>query len=91
METEWKGAGAKAGVEVWRVEKLAVRRQTPTEFGHFYSGDSYIVLNTYQKPGSPALLYNLHFWLGQYTSQASELSSSITKLNRKSSLIAISR
>jgi gelsolin len=37
--------------------------------GTFYTGDSYIVLNTYKKQGSDQLLYDVHFWLGKYTTQ----------------------
>jgi len=40
------------------------------EYGKFYSGDSYIVLHTYKKnPDAAALSWNLHFWLGDETSQ----------------------
>lgn len=37
--------------------------------GMFYSGDSYIVLNTYKKKGGDALQWDVHFWLGKYTTQ----------------------
>jgi len=30
----------------------------------FYSGDAYIVLNSYKIPDSDKMLYNVHFWLG---------------------------
>lgn len=40
------------------------------EIGQFYSGDSYIVLNTYKKnPESDALAWDIHFWLGKFTTQ----------------------
>ena len=35
----------------------------------FYSGDSYIVLNTYKKAGGCGLAWNAHFWIGDYSSQ----------------------
>lgn len=38
-------------------------------YGKFFSGDSYIVLNTYQQPGSSSRRFDLHFWLGEKTSQ----------------------
>jgi len=38
-------------------------------YGSFYSGDSYILLNTYKKPPADKLLFNAHFWLGKHTSQ----------------------
>jgi hypothetical protein len=41
-----------------------------TPEGTFYSGDSYILLNTYKKkPDSPALAWDVHFWLGKFTTQ----------------------
>ena len=39
------------------------------EYGKFYNGDSYIILNTYKDEDSDALLYDVHFWIGQYSSQ----------------------
>jgi len=39
------------------------------KFGSFFSGDSYIVLNTYKKKGSDALAWEVHFWLGKHTTQ----------------------
>jgi len=54
---------------VWRIEKFKVVHWPKEHYGSFYSGDSYIVLNTYKNPGSDALKYNVHFWLGKETSQ----------------------
>jgi len=36
-------------------------------YGEFYDGDSYIVLNTHGNP--PHLQHDIHFWLGENTSQ----------------------
>ena len=44
-----------------------VVKQDPSTHGRFYSGDSYIVLNTYEVEGKK--LYNVHFWLGSETTQ----------------------
>lgn len=71
-EPEWKGAGAKPGIEIWRIEKFQVKKWPKEQYGQFYSGDSYIVLHSYKdpvKPESEKLLYNVHFWLGKDTSQ----------------------
>jgi gelsolin len=68
-EKEWKGAGAKPGIEIWRAENLGIKRWPQTEYGSFFMGDSYIVLNTYKAPEGDKLLYNVHFWLGRDTSQ----------------------
>ena len=37
--------------------------------GSFYNGDSYIVLHTYKKKDSDKLHWDVHFWLGQNTTQ----------------------
>ncbi len=42
-EPAWKSAGARPGVEVWRIEQFQI---VPREVnGEFYDGDSYIVLH----------------------------------------------
>jgi len=68
-QKEWKGAGQKPGVEVWRIMKFRVIPQAADTHGEFFNGDSYIVLETYKDSESDALLYNAHFWLGENTSQ----------------------
>jgi len=68
-EAAWKGAGQKVGIEIWRIEKFNVVAWPKEKYGSFFMGDSYIVLNTYKNPGSDALKYNVHFWLGKDTSQ----------------------
>lgn len=37
--------------------------------GSFHTGDSYVVLNTYQQEGSDALLHDVHIWIGKESSQ----------------------
>ncbi|KAF9949059.1 hypothetical protein BGZ72_009085 [Mortierella alpina] len=72
LEKAWAketGVGAKTGLWVWRIEQFKVVAVPKNETGRFYSGDSYIVLNTYQKKDSDALLHDIHFWLGNETSQ----------------------
>eukprot|EP00475_Leptophrys_vorax_P038484 TRINITY_DN67_c0_g2_i1.p1 TRINITY_DN67_c0_g2~~TRINITY_DN67_c0_g2_i1.p1 ORF type:complete len:400 (-),score=131.38 TRINITY_DN67_c0_g2_i1:49-1191(-) len=67
---EWKGAGQKAGIEIWRIEKLKVVHWPTNQYGTFFDGDSFIILNSYYHPEQPTkLLYNVHFWLGKDTSQ----------------------
>lgn len=67
-EIAWQGAGKAPGIQVWRIEQFHVKPWTQP--GQFYDGDSYIILNTYKKdPDSDTLSYDLHFWLGEYTSQ----------------------
>ena len=39
------------------------------EYGDFYNGDSYIILNTYKDPEGDELLHDVHFWIGKYSTQ----------------------
>lgn len=74
-ESAWAKAGVKPGFQIWRVEKFAIVDCSDwvaheKKYGTFYDGDSYIVLHTYQPDAKdPALRYDLHFWLGEYTTQ----------------------
>jgi len=69
-EHAWDGIGQKPGLEIWRIQQFKVVAVLPKTYGHFYSGDSYIVLHTYKaKPESEKLSYDVHFWLGTYTTQ----------------------
>lgn len=68
-QKEWDGAGDELGVQVWRINKFKVDHVDEEDYGSFYSGDSYIVLNTYLEEGGEERLHNVHFWLGETTSQ----------------------
>jgi len=68
-EPAWNGAGTKVGIQIWRIEKFKVVTWPKDLYGSFYSGDSYLVLNTYKEQGKDALKWDLHFWLGQHTTQ----------------------
>jgi len=69
-EKAWKGAGKKEGMEIWRIENFGVKRWPKDKYGSFFSGDSYICLQTYKPdPESPDLDYNVFFWLGKTTTQ----------------------
>ncbi|GJJ13461.1 hypothetical protein Clacol_007715 [Clathrus columnatus] len=69
-EPAWEEAGKITGTEIWRIEKFKVVPWQKERYGTFYSGDSYIVLHTYkQDSDSNELFYNLHFWLGEETTQ----------------------
>mmetsp|Transcript_11 Transcript_11/g.42 ORF Transcript_11/g.42 Transcript_11/m.42 type:complete len:475 (+) Transcript_11:1533-2957(+) len=81
----FKKAGRKPGVEVWRVENKRTKNDCPDfginkwpkeEYGNFFSGDSYIVLNTFHpidpktgKKSTKKLAWDIHFWLGSKSSQ----------------------
>jgi gelsolin len=67
-EKAWANAGKVPGLLVWRIENFQVKLWT--EIGTFYSDDSFIVLNTYTKKDTADKLYHdVHFWLGETTSQ----------------------
>jgi len=68
-EPAWTNAGQKVGLQIWRIEKFQVKSWPTEQYGSFYDGDSYIVLNTYIKKGGNALCWDVHFWLGTYTTQ----------------------
>lgn len=81
-DKEFAGAGQKVGLEVWRVENRRTKADTPDfgvkrwpkeDFGNFFSGDSYLVLNTYnvivEGKKTDKLGWDVHFWLGKDSSQ----------------------
>ncbi|XP_013406840.1 gelsolin-like protein 2 [Lingula anatina] len=68
-EPAWKGAGQEVGLQIWRIVKFKVTQWPKEDYGKFYSGDSYIVLNTYKKEGSEELKWDVHFWIGKYSTQ----------------------
>jgi len=68
-QKEWDGAGEDWGIQVWRINKFRVEHVDAEEYGSFYSGDSYIILNTYKEEGGDEKKHNVHFWLGEKTTQ----------------------
>ena len=66
-EAAWSGCGQTEGLEIWRIEKFQVKPWPKEHHGTFYSGDSYILLQTYKEDDE--LKYNVHFWIGRHSSQ----------------------
>ena len=73
---EWKNAGkviepaagfGKEGLQVWRIENFHVVTWPTEQYGKFFSGDSYIILYTYEVNGKRQ--YNVHYWIGLGSSQ----------------------
>lgn len=60
-------AGKRVGLEIWRIEKMEPAPVETKEHGKFYSGDCYLILNTFEKSG--IVNQDLHFWLGEHSSQ----------------------
>lgn len=61
---EFAKAGKEPGLQIWRVEKFDLVPVPKNLYGDFFTGDSYLVLNTI-KQRSGNLQYDLHFWLGR--------------------------
>jgi hypothetical protein len=54
---------------VWRIEKFCVVPWPQAKYGKFHTGDSYVVLHSYKKPGQDKLFHDLHIWIGKESSQ----------------------
>jgi hypothetical protein len=70
FDPSFTGVGQKAGLEIWRIEKLKVVKKDPNDKaykGQLHEGDSYIVLHT--KMVNNALQRHIYFWLGKDSSQ----------------------
>lgn len=61
------GTGSKT--VILSFQKFKVKEWPSEDYGKFYSGDSYIVLNVYKKEDQ--LLYDVHFWIGKRSTQVS--------------------
>jgi len=69
-ETAWQGVGQKVGLKIWRIVNFKVVEWPQEDYGKFFSGDSYIILNTYKPdPKSDELAYDAHFWIGSKSTQ----------------------
>ncbi|KAL9956018.1 hypothetical protein ACROYT_G037435 [Oculina patagonica] len=68
-EKAWQNAGESVGLQIWRIVKFKVTHWSKEDYGKFYNGDSYIILNTYKDKESDELLYDVHFWIGQESTQ----------------------
>lgn len=68
-EKAWTDAGKTVGLQIWRIEKFNVKSVPKDTYGTFYTGDSYIVLNTYKEKNANKIKWDVHFWLGKFTTQ----------------------
>ncbi|XP_064634759.1 severin-like isoform X2 [Lineus longissimus] len=70
-EKAWHVVNAedKAGLFIWRIVKFVPTPWAKEEYGSFYNGDSYIILNKYQKEGEEDWEYDVHFWIGAHSTQ----------------------
>jgi len=68
-EPAWIGSGEAIGLEIWRVVKFNIVPWPKEQYGEFYMGDSYIILNTWKEEDEEEFQYDLHFWIGKYSTQ----------------------
>ena len=68
-EPAWQNCGSKIGLQIWRVNQFKIEEWPKDQYGEFFSGDSYIVLNTFKDEDSDALQFDLHFWIGKHSTQ----------------------
>ncbi|KAJ3340132.1 hypothetical protein HDU93_007357 [Gonapodya sp. JEL0774] len=68
-EAQWRGVGEAVELRVWRIVNFKVVPVDPSHYGQFFTGDSYIVLNTWKEPSAPKLYHDIHFFLGLETTQ----------------------
>ncbi|GAB1598737.1 gelsolin-like protein 2 [Argonauta hians] len=68
-EKAWEPVGKEVGVLIWRIEKFKVVAWPKKDYGLFYDGDSYIILNTYLEENGERFNYDVHFWIGKYSTQ----------------------
>jgi hypothetical protein len=54
-------------IEIWRIENFEMAAVPKEQYGHFYEGDSYVMLYTYLKNDKE--LHIIYFWQGLKSSQ----------------------
>lgn len=67
MHRAFANAGRAPGLEIWRIENFEPVVYPKNNYGKFYTGDSFIVLNTIERKDKK-LSWDIHFWLGSETS-----------------------
>ena len=66
-EEAWKAIGDEPGVKVWRVEQFKIVPWPEEDYGCFYTGDSYICLNSYLIEDK--MYRDIYIWIGAESSQ----------------------
>ena len=69
LDVAFQGAGSATGLEIWRIENFSPVPLAKENYGQFFSGDSYVVLHTFQARSTSSLSFHVFFWLGEATSQ----------------------
>jgi len=68
LDVAFKGAGQKAGIEIWHIENFHPVTISKAFYGKFFMKDAYIILKT-SALKSGALRHDIHYWIGKDTSQ----------------------
>ncbi|KAL6902114.1 hypothetical protein ACP4OV_004990 [Aristida adscensionis] len=73
LDAAFQDAGKKpypslSRTEIWRIEDFKPVPLPKSDYGKFYCGDSYIILQT-TCPKGGAYLFDIHFWIGKDSSQ----------------------
>lgn len=79
------GAGSRAGVLLWRMQNFYPVEVDELEFGKFYTGDCYIVLETFLTV-SKDLDHRIFFWIGAESSLDKKASAAIHAVNLRNYL-----
>ncbi|KAK1299381.1 Villin-1 [Acorus calamus] len=64
VDDAFRGVGTKPGLEVWCIDNLGLVPIPKSAHGKFFSGSSYIVLNTVLLKSGVAQ-HDIHYWLGK--------------------------
>lgn len=68
-EKAWKKVKGRAGMWAWRIEQFKVKKNDDALSGVLYNDDSYIILKSVEDPETKKLSWDVHFWLGETTTQ----------------------
>ncbi|CAF0896518.1 unnamed protein product [Didymodactylos carnosus] len=68
-EKAWINAGRKVGLEIWRIEQFNVKPWPKRQYRNFYTGDSYIILNTHTGANQTKIRWDIHIWVGNASTQ----------------------
>lgn len=64
-EMAWDNVGLKTGIEIFRINSFKVEKWPVDKKGEFFTGDSYIVLKTWQEQDAEDLKHDIYFWIGE--------------------------
>ncbi|XP_025420933.1 gelsolin-like [Sipha flava] len=70
MHPAFESAGKSAGLKIWRIENFEPVPYPVKDYGKFYTGDSYIVLNSKEdKSKNKKFTSDIYYWSGSSSSQ----------------------